>query len=526
MRMNHSGVIIIGSGAAALQTALEAAKKKKVTILTKSSLKDSNSYLAQGGIAAAMSRRDSPDLHKEDTLAAGRYYNRAEVVEKLVRLAPDTMEELVRNGMPFDTDRAGELLLGMEGAHSERRILHSSGDATGKRLMEHYLKRAEETDRISMHEGESAVELILGVDGSCIGVRTENRSGYRQSWYAPHIVLAAGGCGSLYSVTSNAETVSGDGPALALRAGARILDMEFIQFHPTLLYVNGAACGLISEAVRGEGAILVDEAGKRIMENVHPLKDLAPRHIVSQTIFARHQQGGRIFLDISMIDNFSHRFPTAASLCARHGIDLQCGRIPVAPGNHFLMGGIETDECGRTSVKGLYAAGECACTGVHGANRLASNSLLEGIVFGRELGLLLAAAPNRKLPAEAESKLNDSKCWPNSKELQSRLMAGAGIIRCREGLLELKEWLESYPLEEALSSACRSLKEQAAANALLTAWMITEAALVRTESRGGHFRTDYPLENDTVWQNRRIVFERERLFKQWKGRKLYEQIEA
>ena len=386
--MEKLEVIIIGSGVAALQTAIEASKSKHVTLITKSKLRHSNSYLAQGGIAVAMSEQDNPTFHHKDTIQAGRHYNNAQAVQTLVEQAPQVISNLIDSGMRFDHDQNGNLVFGMEGAHSERRILHSHGDATGKYVTDHLLSKLDSSN-IDVVEDTAVVELILGEDHSCIGVKVINQEGQVEAVYGEHIVLATGGCGSLFQLTSNASTVSGDGIALALKAGAKIRDMEFIQFHPTLLYCNGRTQGLVSEAVRGEGAKLITSQGKKIMEDVHPMKDLAPRHIVAQTIYSYMENGETVYLDISMIPHFKEHFPTVADICESNGINLDEGKIPVAPGNHFLMGGIETDELSRTSIQGLYAVGEVACTGVHGANRLASNSLLEGLVYGYALGRYL-----------------------------------------------------------------------------------------------------------------------------------------
>lgn len=527
--MGYSDVIVIGSGIAALQTALEASKHKNVIIFTKNQLRDSNSYLAQGGIAAAVSAKDTTTKHARDTLLAGRNYNRNAAVSKLVEEAPSAMESLMKSGMEFDRDRYGNLSLGMEGAHSERRILHRHGDATGKYLIEHFISQVKKSS-IQVIEGSEVLELVMGQDHSCIGVMVVNPQGQIESYLGEHIVLATGGCGSLYRFTSNSPAVSGDGIAMALKAGARIKDMEFIQFHPTLLYLNGKTRGLVSEAVRGEGATLVTASGKKIMEGIHPLKDLAPRHIVAQTIYAYHQQGEKVYLDISEIHDFKERFPTVSLLCERNGLDIGTGKLPVAPGNHFLMGGIEADHVGRTSVKGLYAVGEVACTGVHGANRLASNSLLEGIVFGKSVGRFIACEPARELRKERLRTTGKGylRQLPSLAELSDKLMESAGIVRNETGLKDLLGWLESFGLRNLLYiSGSQVNKEQnRVINGLLVAWLIAESALCRRESRGGHFRSDYPVENDKHWLDQSIVIDRNEMEKRLKGRTFHEQIKA
>lgn len=527
--MDRTEVIVIGSGIAALKTVLEASDHKHVILITKSELRHSNSYLAQGGIAAALSDQDGVSLHKKDTLAAGQHHNKVKAVEKLVEGAPLAISELIQSGMQFDRNHDGSLMFGMEGAHSERRILHCHGDGTGKYMMEHLIECLK-SSKVQVIENEAAVELIIGEDESCIGVKTLDRSGKLAVYHAEQTVLATGGCGSLYRFTSNSQTVSGDGIALAFKAGAKVRDMEFIQFHPTLLFVNNKAEGLISEAVRGDGALLVTEDGMPIMQDVHRLKDLAPRHIVAQTIFSYLQRGEKVFLDISMIKDFKKRFPTVSSLCEKSGVNLQFGKIPVAPGNHFLMGGIEVDEWGRTSVPSLYAVGEVACTGVHGANRLASNSLLEGLVFGKILGNLLGHTPARELPKEKER----SQCachvasLPDLRALKEKLMNEAGIVRKEAGLIRLKNYLEAFHIENLLHLEVtgRSLAEITKANAIIVAWLIAESALTRTESRGGHYRSDYPSEDDSLWLGKSVILACQDVKNRVKGRRQYEHIEA
>ncbi|SFC53832.1 L-aspartate oxidase [Bacillus sp. OV322] len=526
--MEFSDVIVIGSGIAALAVAIEASRSKNVRIITKSKLRDSNSYLAQGGIAAVMSEDDATSKHIEDTIMAGRNTNSLQAVKKLAEHAPEAMKALISAGMDFDRNSEGQLILGMEGAHSERRILHSHGDETGKHLIEHYLKKVKETS-IEILEDTCAIQLILAEDGACMGVKTRDHEGNIMKHYGSHIVIASGGCGSLFRFTSNSPGVAGDGLTLAFLAGARIRDMEFIQFHPTLLSIDGVTKGLVSEAVRGEGAVLVDESGKRIMEDVHALRDLAPRHIVAQTIYSYLTLGKKVYLDISMISQFRDRFPTVAALCLEHGISIEKGKIPVAPGNHFLMGGIETDHLGRTSVKNLYAAGEAACNGVHGANRLASNSLLEGIIFGTELGKHLGDLKAERCGSmEKSEKFYKAGNLPKLSLLKKNLMQHAGIVRNEQGLLELKSWIESYGMPEVLDISREMLthEELASVNGLIVSWLICESALLRTESRGGHFRSDYPLENDGVWLTDFISFTKNELLDSLKGTCSYEQIKA
>lgn len=528
--MFTNDIIIIGSGIAALQTAIESSKSKNVRIITKTKLRDSNSYLAQGGVAAAFSENDSPTLHGKDTIVAGRYYNDQAAVKSLVEKGPSAIRQLIEDGMCFDKDENGNISLGMEGAHSVRRILHFNGDATGKGIINHLLDKLFRTN-INITECETAIELLLNKAGQCVGVLTVSEDGKYQHYFAPNVVIATGGCGALYEYTSNSQNATGDGIALAIRAGAVVRDMEFIQFHPTLLFSNGRATGLISEAVRGEGAILVNESGMKIMDGQHVLKDLAPRHVVSQTIFAHLEEGDRVYLDISMIQDFEIRFPSIASYCIENGIDLTKGRIPVAPGSHFLMGGISTDTIGRTTIPGLYAVGEVSCSGLHGANRLASNSLLEGLVNGVELGSYLRtqSIPLQSTDYEYKDYTENLQLnLPTESDIKKMIMRYVGIVRDEKGLRTFKEWLENYDLASLLYIRLHGLSQEKSKVILMliNAWIITESALLRTESRGGHFRSDFPFENDYKWRNRTISFTKNHLISTKKGTALYEQAEA
>lgn len=363
MKMND--VLIIGSGVAALQLATFISHDKNVRILTKSQMNSSNSYMAQGGIAASIGIHDNHSKHIADTIVAGRFHNKEEAVREISNEAPALIHDLSKQGNIFDKNHNGHLHLGMEGAHSEKRIVHSGGDATGKNVIEYLISNL--TENIKVEEYVFAYQLIIDQKQQrCIGVKAKDQDGTIRCFYGDYVILATGGCGQLYRFSSNAPTVSGDGIVMAYLAGAELVDMEFIQFHPTLLYKNGEPNGLISEAVRGDGAILVTEDGTRIMEGIHPLKDLAPRHVVSQTIINYIEKGHDVFLDIRPIKDFKWRFPSITAICENNGINLSEGRIPVVPGSHFLMGGIKVDLIGRTSISGLFAIGEAACTGLHG----------------------------------------------------------------------------------------------------------------------------------------------------------------
>jgi L-aspartate oxidase len=502
--------IIVGSGIAAMQLANHLSNRFPILLITKSSLRSSNSYRAQGGIAAAVGRSDTPSLHYEDTIHAGcDFHNEKEVLD-LVEKGPSLINELTQSGLRFDENSDGEFSLGMEGAHSRNRIVHCGGDATGKYVMDHLITML--SSNIDVLENRLVYELIIHpLTKKCIGVKVKDDLGNNKVYLSDHVVIATGGVGALFSFTSNDPSITGDGIALADQAGAEIVDMEFIQFHPTLLYVNGQASGLISEAVRGEGARLVDAQGNAIMEDVHPLGDLAPRHIVTGELFRQRSMGRDVYLDISMINAFEEKLPTITAICQARGISIEDGKIPVAPGCHFLMGGIAVDTVGRTSVEGLYAIGETAATGVHGANRLASNSLLEGLHYGKKLAVYLNG---QMLHSQSEPlKIDLTKpgnivnySLPDKQQLREKMMANAGIIRCQSNLEQLRAWLNDY---DSVGRMDFSLDESSSEDIQLlfmaqTAKLIANAALLREESRGAHKREDFPDE-DVRWRKIHIV---------------------
>lgn len=500
-------IIIIGSGIAALSAADILCKSKNVIIFTKSRISDGNSALAQGGIAAAVSKHDSWQEHLEDSLTAACMHANPATLELLIKNGPSCISRLIKKGMPFDMDTSGRLDLAREGAHGKRRILHSGGDTTGRNIMSLLLDRLTNEANISFHENELAIDLIVGDDGRCCGVYTRNEYDRLIAHEADAVILATGGIGSLYSCTSNHPNCTGDGIAMAYRAGAEIADMEFIQFHPTILHIDGKNPGLVSEAVRGEGAILRNELGEAFMEKVHPLRDLAPRDIVAREIHMQYRNGHTVMLDVSSVHNFSERFPSITAMCSNYGINVERSSIPVMPGAHFLMGGIKANAFGETSLPGLLAIGECACTGVHGANRLASNSLLEGLVFG---SLTAERLLEKKQIETACSPLTPCRKalfkleeLPGIEQIQENMMSYAGLLRDESGLKRLIDWLRQYDfLNMDLLSCSRETAEKI--NMLTTAWLISTSALERTESRGSHFRSDFPASNQD-WQGKRII---------------------
>ncbi|MER2089835.1 MAG: L-aspartate oxidase [Sporosarcina sp.] len=508
--MSLYNCIIVGNGISALQLANEMKNDSRILIITKSMKRSSNSYRAQGGISAAIGSEDTSVSHFTDTIVAGCHFHNEAEVQELVENGSSLIQSLIRKGVQFDTDSIGQLSLGLEGAHSLKRIVHCGGDTTGKHVVENLIASLEEN--VEIIENRFVYELIVHpLTKSCIGVKAKDQFGHNETYYGDHIVLATGGIGGLYSFTSNDPTVTGDGIALAYRAGAEVKDMEFIQFHPTLLYINGKTEGLISEAVRGEGAKLVNEYGSLIMKGVHPQEDLAPRHIVAKEMFQRRVVGRDVYLDISMISRFEHKFPTITALCQANGVSLENGKLPVATGCHFLMGGIAVDSIGKTSVEGLYAIGETACTGVHGANRLASNSLLEALHYGEKLAAYLngLSKMNRKQPVHRDSTTRLPSIYgtlPEIDDLREEMMAKAGIIRTKTELQQLANWLERFdlPCLTDLHLDDRSIAQIQRLFMLQVAKLITTGALLRTESRGAHNREDYPDE-DEQWAKLHIV---------------------
>ena len=516
MSLNYNGVIVVGSGLSALMTASYLSKHMNVMVFTKSDKYENNSFLAQGGIAGAIADTDTWEEHFHDTILAGCNHNEEEAVEMLTKNGPEMLRDLMKAGMSFDRDEHGRLSLGMEGAHSQRRILHAGGDQTGRRVMQWL--HSQISHFVHVVERETVIR-VLTQDDRCCGIKTVNRFGERKTYYAPYVIFATGGAGALYSYTSNDQGVNGMALALAYQAGAVLTDLEFMQFHPTMLHVNKKVVGLVSEAVRGEGAYLVDDQGKRIMQGIHPQGDLAPRDIVSRSIFQELDRGGKVFLNIENVMKFEDRFPSISDMCRNQGISLENKLLPVVPGAHFFMGGIKTDLNGETSLKGLYAVGEAACNGVHGANRLASNSLLEAIVFSKKLADHILSGPvvkpSKKIEEIHSSPVTSTRTilpLPAKSELQAMMMRHAGIVRHADGLRELLEWLktfQSYWQEFDQVESVLSLDEVELVYMLQISHLIASAALGRQESRGAHFRLDFP-EVSEGWHQKRI-FHREKI---------------
>ncbi|UED79448.1 L-aspartate oxidase [Lysinibacillus sp. CD3-6] len=498
-------ILIIGSGIASLQAARLLGQYFQVQIVTKSSVKMSSSYRAQGGIAAVTSPEDHTSFHIADTLTAGEHHHENKFVDVLINDGMTIIQQLLLEGLPIDRQENGEPALGLEGAHSHQRIIHAGGDRTGQVLIDYLLQHL--SSNVHINSNEMAYDLLLNTDGACIGVLTKSEKEIKR-YFAHHVILASGGAGALYSNTSNFATNTGDGIALAYRAGAAISDMEFMQFHPSLLWCNGEAKGLVSEAVRGAGGIFVNAERQPIMEGVHPLLDLAPRHITAHTLYTKRASGHETFIDISSIQGFEVKFPTITKLCIENGIDIQDGLIPVAPGAHFLMGGVIADDKGRTSISHLYAVGEVACTGVHGANRLASNSLLEGITFGHKMAQFIIKA-GCKQTNFTPAVVNDYQSMPalfTKENLQQTMMRSLGIVRDPFDMQLLKEQLPS--LQNLRQVKVMDLNQQQLELYMMhiVASLMLHAAITRTETRGAHIRNDKP-NSEAKWAQRWIIFQ-------------------
>lgn len=512
--MTHADVIVVGSGVAGLSLALNIRRQgHRVLVVTKSYVEEGSTRWAQGGIAAALAEDDSPADHERDTLVAGAGLCDPAAVHELVTRGPASVRNLMTVGAHFDLDKFGRVALTREGGHLHNRIAHAGGDATGAEIFRALAAAIADDPGIELIEHALALDLLLddrgGVQGLTLHVIGEGQRDGVGAVLAPAVVLATGGLGQVFSQTTNPAVATGDGMALALRAGAALADLEFVQFHPTVMYLGPAAQGqqpLVSEAVRGEGAFLVDDDGVRFMVGQHPLADLAPRDVVAKAITRRMRETGaaHVWLDGRMLgERWATRFPTIWESCLSHGIDPTYDLIPVAPAQHYASGGVRTDLDGRASIKGLYAAGEVACTGVHGANRLASNSLLEGLVFPERIVAALATGlPRRRDPIPGAGPLGNVPADQRSA-LQTSMTEGVGVLRSADSLRSAGESLRNLLAGATTTELSTEAWETTNLHAISTA--LAAHALMREETRGSHWREDFPQTDDEHWRVRLLA---------------------
>jgi L-aspartate oxidase len=502
MRQLEFDTIVIGSGLAGLAAAYHSSRFGNVAIVTKSELDTSNSWFAQGGIAAVSTPDDSPEFHIHDTLVAGRGLCDYDAVDILVNEGRDRVKELIDMGMPFDRNSDGKILLGLEGGHSKRRILHAGGDATGKELTRFLLRKVVEKKNITPFEFTAVVKLLVQ-DGWVYGVQgLDFYTGENSIFRGRSVILATGGLSRVYSRSTNPHTATGDGIALAYQAGASIADLEFVQFHPTALYLPGKEAFLISEAVRGEGAWLFNKKGERFMKDAHPLAELAPRDVVAYNIFKQMKNSGDecVYLSLNHLDtrHISERFATISQKLNEYGLDMTRDLIPVAPAAHYMVGGIRSGLHGETNLKGLFVCGEAASTGVMGANRLASNSLLECLVFGKRASdeaahLKPYKGKSEKCTPVTVSPENEQQFLELKNEMAGLMSDNLGIIR---NLPQMDLALTRF------EDICHKFKNHSGDYNLLKikniaeiCHLISKAAIIREESRGGHIREDFPAED-------------------------------
>ena len=505
-------ILVIGAGIAGIRAALEIPSDLNVLVLNKDRLDESNSTYAQGGIAGVMSPEDTFQNHIEDTHVAGAGLCDPQVVELVIREAPHQIQDLIRFGVKFDLE-GGELALAREGGHSHRRIVHALGDATGHEVMRAIIERAKQTPNITL-QGDTFTLDLLTYDGQCVGALVWRPGVGRILVWARQVILASGGCGMVYRETTNPPVATGDGMSAAWRAGTDLRDMEFMQFHPTVLYVAGSARSLISEAVRGEGAYLRDVNGERFMLADDPRHELAPRDVVSQAIFRcmERTQHPNVYLDLSHLDpaRVLERFPGINKACRAFGLDITKDRIPVRPGAHYMVGGVTVDMAGRTSIPGLWAAGEVTSSGLHGANRLASNSLIEGLVYGTlcargasEIAQSMSKqlhAPSIAFSVPKSNAVEHLDVTDLTNSLRSLMVRNMGIVRDRKRMLEARRDVEFW-CRYVLPREFDDRSGWELQNLLTVARMMIDSAIAREESRGTHFRSDFPIKIDELWKH-------------------------
>ncbi len=509
---HYVDVLIIGGGIAGLRATMATDPRLSTLVVTKDRLQESSSTYAQGGIAGVLAPDDRFEDHISDTLVAGAELCDPEVVEMVVREAPAHIRQLIQWGTNFDYEE-GELLLGREGGHSRNRIVHALGDATGMEIMRAMIQRARNELGAQIWQDTFTIDLLTHED-ECCGALVWNKHHGKTFVWAKQTILCTGGAGQVYRESTNPLVATGDGHAIAYRAGAELWDMEFMQFHPTVLYIAGSGRTLITEAVRGEGALLVDSDGKRFMPEYDERAELAPRDIVSQAIVDRMRstQHPCVYLDLTPLgtDRVRERFPGIANSCTEFGIDITRDRVPVRPGAHYMIGGVRVDSQGQTSLPRLWAAGEVTSSGLHGANRLASNSLLEGLVYGAHAGEAASAAaleqpdtfqaiPLENPPLEPHGEPLDLQDIRNS--LKSLMWRAAGVRRTGGPLREASQIIDQWK-RYVLNRQFSDPDGWELQNMVTIARVMIEAALLREESRGVHMRSDFPHQDDTHWQQR------------------------
>jgi L-aspartate oxidase len=495
--------LVIGAGVAGLRAAIELAEVGRVLVVAKESLKESSSEYAQGGIAVALNDDDEVSLHEQDTIRAGDGLSDPEAVRVLVEEGPARIEELIAWGAEFDRE-GSKLLFAREGAHSRSRVLHAHGDSTGQEIARTLFRKAASLPNVEFRSFAMMTDLLVDSAGGVAGARVlEESSGQLLALPARAVLLATGGLGRVFRETTNPHVATGDGVAAAYRAGAQISDLEFVQFHPTALHLKNAPRFLLSEALRGEGAILRNAAGERFMQRYHPMQELAARDVVSRAIVSELERTGaeHVFLDLTALggEHIRARFPRIYETCLQYGVDLAREPAPVHPAAHYAMGGVRTDLNGRTNLENLHAAGEAACTGVHGANRLASNSLLEGVVFGMRAGRAMREAAREFSKTDEVSEAKRPGMDENT--LRALTWRDCGIVRTGVGLSQALEQLD----QAAGALPCATVPDYELRNMHAVARLIAQGALARRESRGGHYRSDFSSKDDAFQKHSVIM---------------------